>query len=410
MFNELLKNVMNLGIITDDDVKRLTSIELMMLIIERTNGLLNHVENIDEKLANLLENIETATNEVLHRWTEDGTFDALINQSALKKVNDRIDETNAQLTENAKKFGEHHTIVDVDNGEFVMLTSGETDINPSRLYLVPREEVTTGVGGCIKVFGDYFQKGNNDYRDCGIYFSSNQNSEQGFHKNGAFYINSKVGTTGKYRGLNPDIIISFQDNKIGQRWCYMTNQSVTDAWVRGIVGEREPLLDVYDNKIILEVQKDTAYVENSLQRFYNSIGDYNYVRGNDNSGNYVIRAHRNIQLHTGYSASPTFELTEKSLTNSVATVNNSRLNVADNSTSINVKGYKRIVLAQPSPTTITQFTGFEDGQEVTLFITNSNTTIEHNENIKLRNKSNLQVPSETTVSFIAVGNSLWQVN
>ena len=29
MFNELLKNVMNLGIITEDDVKRITAIELM---------------------------------------------------------------------------------------------------------------------------------------------------------------------------------------------------------------------------------------------------------------------------------------------------------------------------------------------------------------------------------------------
>ena len=33
MYNELLKNVMNLGIITEDDVRRLTAIELMLLII-----------------------------------------------------------------------------------------------------------------------------------------------------------------------------------------------------------------------------------------------------------------------------------------------------------------------------------------------------------------------------------------
>ena len=98
MFNELLKNVMNLGIITADDVKRLTAPELMILIIERTNGLLNHVEIIDEKLTNLLENIRTTTIEELNKWTQDGTFDTLLNQSALKKVNDRIDETNAQLS------------------------------------------------------------------------------------------------------------------------------------------------------------------------------------------------------------------------------------------------------------------------------------------------------------------------
>ena len=98
MFNELLKNVMNLGLITEDDVKRLTAIELMMLIIERTNGLLNHVEIIDVKLANLLETIRTTTLEALNKWTQDGTLDELINQSALKTVNDRIDETNAQLS------------------------------------------------------------------------------------------------------------------------------------------------------------------------------------------------------------------------------------------------------------------------------------------------------------------------
>ena len=105
MFNELLKNVMNLGIITEDDVKRLTAIELMMLIIERINGLLNRVEfidgkldKLDEKFVKLLENMRTTTIEELNKWTQDGTFDELINQSALKKVNERIDETNAQLS------------------------------------------------------------------------------------------------------------------------------------------------------------------------------------------------------------------------------------------------------------------------------------------------------------------------
>ena len=375
-----------------------------------------NIQNNSQEIAELKAKHEADMREVIDARTDNKNPITTHNNlkerldSDFDHLNSEIEKTNTQLSENAKKFGKYHNIVNVDNGEFVMLASGDQGVIPTRLYLVPKEEVTTGTGGCLKVFGDYFQKGNDDYRDCGIYFSSDQNSEQGYHKNGAFYINSKVGTTGKYRGLNPDIIISFQDNKIGQRWSYMTNQSVTNAWVRGIVGEREPLLDVYDDKIIQEIQKDTAYVENTLQRFYNTTGKYNYVRGNDNSGNYIIRAHRNIQLHTGYDITPTFELTDNALTNSVAIVNNSRLNVIDNSTTINVEGYKRIVLGQPSPTTITQFTGFEDGQEITLFVTNSNTTIEHNANIKLRNKANLQVTSETTVSFIAVGNALWQVN
>ena len=99
MFNELGKNVMSLGLITEDDVKRLTAIELMLLIIERINGLLNHVEMIDAKLIKLLEDIKATTIEELNKWKQDGSFDALINQSALKKITERIDETNAQLTD-----------------------------------------------------------------------------------------------------------------------------------------------------------------------------------------------------------------------------------------------------------------------------------------------------------------------
>ena len=124
MFNELLKNVMNLGIITEDDVKRLTAIELMMLIIERTNGLLNHVEIIDEKLTNLLEEIRTTTIELLNKWKEDGTLEELINQTALKHVNDRIDETNTQLSDitlNLRYFGCKDITVDdtFDNSTYI---------------------------------------------------------------------------------------------------------------------------------------------------------------------------------------------------------------------------------------------------------------------------------------------------
>lgn len=100
MFNDLIKNVMSLGIITEDDVKRLTAIELMLLIIERVNGLLLHVDNVDEKLDTLLEDVNKITIEELHKWTQDGTFDTLINQIALKEVNDRIDATNIEVAEN----------------------------------------------------------------------------------------------------------------------------------------------------------------------------------------------------------------------------------------------------------------------------------------------------------------------
>ena len=120
MFNELIKNVMSLGIITDDDVKRLTGIELMLLIIERSNGLLTYLkafiqENdvrmnaLDKKYKEITDDIkqsiidnETYFNEVikdnlqdialvqLNDWLSDGTLESLINQTALANISNRV--------------------------------------------------------------------------------------------------------------------------------------------------------------------------------------------------------------------------------------------------------------------------------------------------------------------------------
>lgn len=41
---------------------------------------------------------------IFDEWMTNGTFDMLINQTALKTVNDRIDETNAHLSTISDKF------------------------------------------------------------------------------------------------------------------------------------------------------------------------------------------------------------------------------------------------------------------------------------------------------------------
>ena len=95
MFNELLKNIMTLGIITEDDVKRLTAIELMMLIIERTNG-------TTKALTDIGANLESITLAELNKWMEDGTLEKLINQTALQNINKRLDN---HLSVSVKDFG-----------------------------------------------------------------------------------------------------------------------------------------------------------------------------------------------------------------------------------------------------------------------------------------------------------------
>lgn len=136
MYNELLKNVMNLGIITEDDVRRLTAIELMLLIIERSNGLLNylstHIQDsdnrfiaLDKKYQQITDDIknkiidnETYFNEVirenteditisqLNQWMTDGTLESLINQTALANISNRVtaleDYKNVYIDESQK--------------------------------------------------------------------------------------------------------------------------------------------------------------------------------------------------------------------------------------------------------------------------------------------------------------------
>lgn len=155
MFSELVKNVMNLGIITEDDVRRLTAIELMLLIIERSNGLLEYlksyiqsndarVEQLDKKYQQITDEIkqrlidnETYFNEVirenlidiaieqLNNWLTDGTLERVITETALKfgviinptdEVQTRLNQLESKVTVKFAKgtynIGQPYKIVD----------------------------------------------------------------------------------------------------------------------------------------------------------------------------------------------------------------------------------------------------------------------------------------------------------
>jgi len=84
--------------------------------------------------------------------------------------------------------------------------------NATRLYLLAKAKVTTGVGGCLKIFADAYHMGVQDYRDLGVYFSADQSGELGTNQLGAFYLNTKVTSTGgSYTGRVCDIIFSAMD-------------------------------------------------------------------------------------------------------------------------------------------------------------------------------------------------------
>lgn len=102
-----------MNLVSIDDMCRYSIPQLVVMIANKMNELMDEVgqfeSDVQETLKTQNENIQYLLSEGLHLevenifdgWFKDGTFDTLINQSALKKVNDRIDETNAQLSQTA---------------------------------------------------------------------------------------------------------------------------------------------------------------------------------------------------------------------------------------------------------------------------------------------------------------------
>lgn len=108
---EKIQNLaVSLQLVTVEDMQKHSLPQLVTMIANKLNELMNEVHRFESDVIEMVEtqneNIQYLLGDGLHlevatvfeNWMEDGTFDTLINQSALKKVNDRIDETNAQLS------------------------------------------------------------------------------------------------------------------------------------------------------------------------------------------------------------------------------------------------------------------------------------------------------------------------
>ena len=89
----------HLGIITVEDMERYTALELIMMIIDKVNESQTIINEHTEKIQQFLnEGLMSEVEQKFDEWLQDGTFDTLINHSALKTVSDRVDEANAQVS------------------------------------------------------------------------------------------------------------------------------------------------------------------------------------------------------------------------------------------------------------------------------------------------------------------------
>ena len=81
-----------LGIITVEDMERYTALELIMMIANKVNEFNETINDQNEKIQYLLsEGMLSEVEQIFNEWTQDGTFDRLINESALQDVNNRVE-------------------------------------------------------------------------------------------------------------------------------------------------------------------------------------------------------------------------------------------------------------------------------------------------------------------------------
>ena len=109
------KNIQELatrmGLVTVENMCHYTIPQLVYMVANKVNELIGEVDRFESDVFEVVktqnENIQYLLGEGLHsevatifeNWMEDGTFNTLINQTAFKKVNERLDITNAQLSD-----------------------------------------------------------------------------------------------------------------------------------------------------------------------------------------------------------------------------------------------------------------------------------------------------------------------
>ena len=204
---------MNLGIITADDVKRLTAVELMLLIIERTNGLLQYLQSyvqgndtrinaLDSKYQQITDEIkkhlidnETYFNTVIrenlediaigqfNEWLVDGTLASIINETIFNELNTKLSAVELALNNlsiiNVKDFGVKGDGVTDDSDNIQRLIDTLSNyhydenlvitaktVTPVRLYFPKGQYVLTKtihIPPYMNICGDYSAIGNNYY-------------------------------------------------------------------------------------------------------------------------------------------------------------------------------------------------------------------------------------------------------
>ena len=392
----------------DEDFDAITNYQLFCKLGEEINKIIDSQNIVGEQAETLtnafieLQNyvndyfknldVQDEINNKLNEMAEDGTLANIIeNYTTIPQINeiitegglDRIKATGKFLTNQSSWLGYMNTKYLADNA--------------TRFYLIPKNKVTEGVGGCLKIFADnYFD--NQDYRDLGIYFSADQNNDKGYYGNGVNWINVKVLDDGSYNGKHPDLGFSFQDGKVvaGRITCFNTQRAM---WTFG-----KNLPTLYGTDLIAEFQKSIGLIKNSRIRFEKnaSTNQFNDIFSNDDGDlNFSISSKEKKYI----SGNLINENSENKFDIKNALVTTNRVNIASATNSINTINSNRVVIGNTEHSTIDSISG-NDGQEITIINVGDGTTIQNNSSIHLLNNTNFSMTLNSTLTLINI-NGTW---
>lgn len=179
------------------------------------------------------------------------------------------------------------------------------DDNGTRIYIMPRATVTTGLGGGIKIFGDPYHLGTPNYRDLGIYFHRSQSGDNGTNNLGVFWLNSKVSVSGSYEGRECDIGFSFMDGPdqadgcVGGRWAWLKANGSGGAATATVSGGAVTSIAVNDG--------GTGYKSAPIITLSGGGGAGAMARAIISNG--LISSIQVLAGGTGYSSAPTVTIT-----------------------------------------------------------------------------------------------------
>lgn len=154
---DLIQALMNQGIITASDVQRLSTLELLMAIIERVNELQGLTQQGLEAVQKLLDKgVRDEVINQLEAWKADGTLMAMLNNEALENIcllmppaTDVVTNTaNLQALLDKAKTGQYAITIKIPKGRF--------QLHPCTIYSNTTIEMTTEtiLEGVVKAIYD----------------------------------------------------------------------------------------------------------------------------------------------------------------------------------------------------------------------------------------------------------------